>query len=199
MKTILILSLTVLLLALGCGKSKTVQRIEPETVTDLSGGWNDTDARLVAQEMVSDALARPWLERFNAEQKRQPIVTVGVIRNMTSEHLNTETFTTDFERELLNSGKVRFVASRPDRDELREERLDQAESASAETAKKIRAETGADFLLQGSVKSITDQEGGNTALFYQTDLTLVNIETNEKVWIGTKKIKKGISQGSRKW
>lgn len=199
MRVMSVLAGLVLLLALGCGKSKVVQRIEPETVTDLSGGWNDTDARLVAQEMVADALARPWLEQFSTVQKRQPIVTVGLIRNMTSEHLSTETFTTDFERELLNSGKVRFVASRPDRDEIREERLDQAESASAETAKKIRAETGADFLLQGSVKSITDQEGGVSVTFYQTDFTLVNIETNEKVWIGTKKIKKGISQGSRKW
>jgi len=36
-------------------------------------------------------------------------------------------------------------------------------------------------------------------VFFQTDLELINIESMEKVWIGQKKIKKGISQGSTKW
>jgi uncharacterized protein (TIGR02722 family) len=186
-------------LPLACGSSKKVTRLDPGTVTDLSGNWNDTDSRLVAEEMIKDALSRPWLEQFNSGQKRKPVVTVGTIRNQSSEHINTETFTTDFERELLNSGKVKFVAAKPDRAEIRDERMDQQESASRETAKRIREETGADFLLIGAIKSILDQEGKERVMYYQTDLQLVNIETNEKVWIGTKKIKKGISQGKSKW
>jgi uncharacterized protein (TIGR02722 family) len=186
-------------LPLACSSSKKVARLDPGSVTDLSGNWNDTDSRLVAEEMIRDALSRPWLQQFTSDQNRMPVVTVGTIRNVSNEHINTETFSTDFERELLNSGKVKFVASRPERDEIRDERMDQAESASQETAKRIRQETGADFLLTGAVKSILDQEGSDKVMYYQTDLQLVNIETNEKVWIGTKKIKKGISQGSRKW
>ena len=94
---------------------------------------------------------------------------------------------------------MRFVAAKDYREELRAERQEQAEFASQETMKKMRNELGADFLLQGSVKSVVDQEGGKQAVFYQTDLELVNIETMEKVWIGTKEIKKGISQGKTKW
>ncbi len=194
-----VIILTLACLPLACSSSKKVARLDPGSVTDLSGNWNDTDSRLVAQEMINDALSRPWLNQFSGDLKRMPVVTVGTIRNESSEHINTETFSTDFERELLNSGKVKFVASRPERDEIREERMDQQESASRETAKKIREETGADFLLTGAIKSILDQEGSDKVMYYQTDLQLVNIETNEKVWIGTKKIKKGISQGSRKW
>ncbi|RKX24943.1 MAG: penicillin-binding protein activator LpoB [Candidatus Zixiibacteriota bacterium] len=183
----------------GCSGGKQIARLDPETVTDLSGKWNDTDSRLVAEEMISDCLSKPWLTNFAVENGAKPVVTVGFIRNKSSEHIDTEVFTTDFERELINSSQVRFVAGKEARAEIRGERQEQSEFASRETMKLMRNETGADFILQGAVKSIEDQEGGKRAIFYQTDLELVNIETMEKVWIGTKEIKKGISQGKTKW
>ena len=184
---------------LACGSSRKVYRIDPGTQTDLSGKWNDTDARLVAEEMISDCLSRVWLTDFAAASGRKPVVTVGTIQNRSSEHIDTGTFTSDFERELTNSGQVKFVASREQRDEIRDERMDQSEWASAETMKRIRAETGADFILVGGIKSITDQAEGVKVVYYQTDLELVNIETMEKAWIGTKKIKKEISKSQTKW
>jgi uncharacterized protein (TIGR02722 family) len=191
--------LLVFCVTLACGSSRKVYRIEPETVTDLSGKWNDTDARLVAQEMIGDCLSRVWLTDFAAAKGQKPVVTVGTIRNRSSEHIDTETFTTDFERELINSGQVRFVASTHQRDEIRGERLDQQEWASAETIKRIRAETGADFILLGAIKSITDAIEGTSVVYYQTDLEMINVESMEKVWIGTKKIKKEISKSKTKW
>jgi hypothetical protein len=186
-------------LPLGCGGGKTVTRLDTESVTDLSGQWNDTDSRLVAEEMISDCLSRVWLTDFVAAAGAKPVVTVGTIRNLSSEHIAMETFISDFERELINAGQVRFVASKDARAELREERFEQQEFASRETAKKLREETGADFMLHGAIKTITDQEEGKRVVFYQTDLELINIESMEKVWIGTKKIKKGIAQGKTKW
>ncbi len=198
MKKGLILMLAALLLA-GCGGSKKVYRIDPETQTDLSGKWNDTDARLVAEEMISDALARPWLINYVEKMGQKPVVTVGTIRNNSSEHIDTETFTTDFERELLNSGQVRFVANKLQRDEIRDERFEQQDFASPETMKKIRNETGADYILLGAIKTIVDEIEGTKVVFYQTDLELINIESMEKAWIGTKKIKKEISRSKTKW
>lgn len=187
------------LLPLACGSSRQVTRLDANQTTDISGGWNDTDGRLVAEEMVKDALSRPWLADFNRTAGKKPVVTVGDIRNSTSEHINTETFSTDFERELINSGQVRFVASKEQRADIRDERQEQREFASAETIKKLRNETGADFVLVGSVKDIVDELAGVKTVFYQTDFQLINVESMEKVWIGTKKIKKGISQGSHKF
>lgn len=183
----------------SCGGGRTVTRLESDQVTDLSGSWNDTDARLVAEEMVKDALTRPWLNEFSRITGNRPVVTVGTIRNETGEHINTETFTKDFERELINSSQVRFVAARDQRSEIRDERQEQQEFASRETMKRLREETGADFILLGSVKDIVDEIEGAKTVFYQTDLELINVETTEKVWINSKKIKKGIAQGSKKW
>ena len=191
--------LGLILVVAGCGSSARVTRLDAGTVTDLSGKWNDTDARLVAEEMVGDCLSRVWLTDFVAASGKKPFVTVGTIRNKSSEHIDTEIFTTDFERELINSGQVRFVATRDQKDEVRDERMDQGAWASPETMKKIRAETGADYILLGAIKSINDQLEGVQVKFYQTDLELIHIETTEKVWIGTKKIKKEISKKATKW
>lgn len=196
---VLLVLMAVATLPLGCGGGKTVTRLDTNTVTDLSGNWNDTDSRLVAEEMVSDALSRDWLTDYLQSTGNKPVVTVGTIRNLTNEHIAMETFISDFERELINSSKVRFVANPDQRSEIRAERQEQQEFATRETAKKLRAETGADFMLQGAIKTITDQEGDARVAFYQTDLELINIESMEKVWIGTKKIKKGISQGGTKF
>jgi len=198
MKNLALISMIALLLA-GCGGGKQVTRLDPATQTDLSGSWNDTDSRLVAEEMIRDCLSRPWLTNYVEQAGAKPVVTVGTIENLSHEHISTETFIADFERELINSGSVRFVAASDWRAEIRAERQEQQEFASPETLKKMRNEIGADFILQGAIKSIVDQEEGKQVVFYQTDLEMVNIETMEKVWIGQQKIKKGISQGKTSW
>ncbi len=165
----------------------------------MSGRWNDTDSGLVAEQMVTDLVYRPWLSDFMLDMDKKPAVIVGNIRNMSSEHIQTETFIKDIERELINSGKVKFVATSDERKEIRTERDEQQTFSSEETAKAIAQETGADFMMKGTITSITDAVDGKAAVFYQIDLELINIESNEKVWIGSKEIKKFIAKGKTKW
>ncbi len=175
----------------GCGgPSVNVTRTEADTVTDLSGNWNDTDSRVVSEEMITDCLSRPWLGEFTGKNGKKPVVIVSNIRNKTTEHIATQTFINDLQRELINSGKVSFVAEKDIREALRDEKYDQSMNASAETMKEMGREVGADFMLFGSINSIIDQIDRTKAKFYQIDLELIAIETNEKVWIGQKKIKK---------
>lgn len=176
----------------GCNNTKQVTRVEEDAVIDLSGRWNETDSRMVAQEMVSDMLLKPWLEEFEKGKGKRPVVIVGLIKNKSHEHIAVETYIKDIEKSVLNSGKVRLVQAGEAREELRKERADQNEFASAATAAKWGKELGADFILQGVVNSIVDSNNKQKVVFYQTDLELINIETNEKVWIGDKKIKKVI-------
>ncbi|MGA9121196.1 MAG: penicillin-binding protein activator LpoB [Bacteroidota bacterium] len=184
----------------GCGgSSRSVSRIESDQAVDLSGDWNDTDSRLVAQEMIKDVLARPWLADFQGMKSRQPVVVVGTVKNRTTEHIQTITFIKNLERELINSGRVKFVANKDERQEVRDERADQQENASAETMKRFQKELGADYVLRGDIASIVDQEGGDQVKYYQTNLELVNLETNEISWSGEHKIKKLISQNGSKF
>lgn len=177
----------------GCG-GKSVRRIDPESTTDLSGYWNDTDSRIVADEMTQDCLAHPWIQRHAMDSSTRPVVIVGIVRNRSTEHIPTGTFTKDLERALINSGQVRVVANPLEREELRGERQEQQDWASDETRKRLREETGADYMLMGTIETILDREGGTEVKFYQVDLDLTNIETNERVWVGQSKIKKEISR-----
>ncbi|OQX85217.1 MAG: penicillin-binding protein activator LpoB [Candidatus Latescibacteria bacterium 4484_7] len=191
---VFVLALASLVLAFGCAHTVKVQRIEPGAVTDLSGTWNDTDSRLVAEEMVKDCLSRPWLGEFTGKYGKKPVVIVGFVQNKSYEHIAVETFVNDLQRELINSGRVSFVADKDIREALRDEKVDQSHYSSPETMKKMGRELGADFMLFGSINSIIDQIEGKKVIFYQVDLELINIETNEKVWIGQKKIKKYIAK-----
>ena len=189
----LVITCGLLFLIAAC--NPTVTRVETDSVTDLSGNWNDTDSRLVAQEMIQDILSRGWLSKFNRAQGKAPTVIVGTVRNLSHEHINTRTFVADMERELINSGEVEFVASADDRKEVRSEVKEQDLHASEETRKAMGNEVGADFMLQGSINSIVDAVSGEQARFYQIDLTLIELGTNRKVWVGQKKIKKTVEKG----
>ncbi len=198
-KKLILFSLMVFIFLSCAGPSRQVARIGADETTDISGRWNDTDSRLTAQAMIQDVLSRPWLDNFREQQGEKPVVIVGTIRNKSTEHIPIDVFIKDIERELINSGLVSFVASSDQRAEIREERLDQQSFASMETTKQLANETGADFMMQGSINSIVDSFEGQRAVFYQVDLELIDLEKNTKVWMGDKEIKKMINQKRYKW
>ena len=182
------------LLFTACGHETKVTRVDTATVTDLSGRWNDTDSRMVAEEMIKTSLSSAWLANYTREKIRQPVVIVGTILNRSHEHIDIQTFVNDLSRELINSGKVKFVATKGERDELRDERRDQAIHARENTQKGPGRETGADYMLKGYISTILDEQDKTRATFYQVDLELIDLESNEKSWIGQKKIKKVIER-----
>ena len=173
----------------GCGTKVT--RLDVDKTVDLSGRWNDTDARMVAEEMIKDCLAGNWLTEFNKAEGKDPVVIVGTILNRTHEHINSDVFVQDLERALASSNKVKFVSSKSEREEVREEREDQQlgnTNPATITAKGM--ETGADFMLKGAINDVKDELKGKYAVLYQANLELVDLRTNEKKWLGQKKIKK---------
>jgi uncharacterized protein (TIGR02722 family) len=190
-------SILILVVIAGCGKS--VKRVASDSTTDLSGNWNDTDSRLVAEEMLNDCLTRPWYQNsVSAKGGQNPVITIGQIRNLSTEHISTGTFINDIQRVLINSGKVDFVANSEERQQLRKEIDDQRGNATDETAKERGQETGADIMLTGAINSIIDQEGGKQVKFYQIDLELTDLQSHKKLWIGNKKIKKFIEKSALK-
>ena len=180
----------------GCAKQVT--RVSPDQAYDLSGKWNDVDSRQVADAIIRqsfDAAGPSWsVSYMQAHAGRRPTVIVGSIRNRSMEHIPVETFVRDLERAYLASGQVQVVASAEERDELRAERLDQQENASADTRARLGKERGASYMLQGDISSIEDREGGRRVVYYQVDMTLVDLETNAKTWTGQHRIKKFIEQ-----
>jgi uncharacterized protein (TIGR02722 family) len=177
----------------GCGGSTQVSRVQSDSTIDLSGRWNDTDSRLVAEEMVKDALNQRWIYKWQ-EANKVPTVIVGKIVNKSHEHISVETFVKDIERSLLNSGNIEFVASKTERQQLRDEVEDQQENASVSSRSDMGEEQGADLMMTGNISTIVDQEGKRSVIFYQVNMELIELESKKKVWIGEKKIKKYVER-----
>lgn len=187
----------VLLTVAACGGTR-VDRIDPGSTVDLSGYWNDTDSRLVADEMIADALGTPWRRQFMQRNAGElPTVIFGTVRNRTTEHIAVNTFLRDIERAFVNSGDVQVVADRDERGEIRAEREDQQTNSTPESRARMRNELGADYMLIGEITSIEDVEGGREIVLYQVDLNLTDLESNLRVWVGQKKLKKFITRRRR--
>lgn len=187
-------------LAGGCATGPKIERVDSTTTVDVSGRWNDTDSRLVAEEMIADCLNRRWVDNFRAGNNQKiPSVIVGTIKNRSHEHINVQTFVKNLERALINSGRVQFVASQGERDQIRLEREDQARHSSDESMKGPGQEQGADFMLIGTINTIRDEVKGTAVMYYQVNLELVSLANNVKAWIGEKQIKKVITRPKLKW
>ncbi|MCF8429029.1 MAG: penicillin-binding protein activator LpoB [Bacteroidia bacterium] len=190
-KIIIALSAIGVLISSSCGNRK-IERVNPNLATDISGRWNDTDSKLVSVEMINDALVinRNWIANFETRMHRKPVVIIGNVRNKTSEYIDATFFIKNMEIAFINGGSVTVVQSSEDRSPIRDERNDQQTFASEETKKKWGKEKGADFMMNGVISSVTDEFKKRKSIAYQVNLELTDLETNEKVWIGQKQIKK---------
>ncbi len=183
----------------ACGSTR-VSRIDPTSVTDLSGRWNDADSRLVANALIEQSVGAEWARQFsNANGGNSPTVIVGAFVNRTLEHIPVQTFTRDLERAYVTTGAVRVVASAEERATVRAERDDQQVNAVATSRAGVAMEQGAQYMLQGDVKAIEDAQGRERVVTYQIDATLVDLETNAKVWVGQHKIKKYVDRRRIGW
>ena len=170
--------------------SHKVSRIDPSETPDINGSWNNTDSRLTAEQMINESLTDKWLSEHLQTKGKKPVVIVGMVTNKSHEHIEAETFMKDLEKSFITTSKVGLVQSGKKREEMRTEKGDQQTNSSASTMKKFGLEKGADYILQGSINSIVDSYKRKKTVTYQIDLELTNIETNEVVWVGDKKIAK---------
>jgi len=197
MKKVFVIVCAVLLLLSGCTTTK-VKRLSGKEKIDLSGNWNDTDIQMISNSMIQDCLKGSWV-KAKTKSGGKPVVIIGVVENRSSEHIDTTIISKKLEAALLDSGKVLTVNDFDKRDDLVAERQYQAENATKKTVKESGKETGADYMLLGSVKTNLDQEGKKSVRTYYVDLELVNIETGIKVWMNEDTIKKYIERDAFKF
>ncbi len=179
-----VLGLTLIALA-GCSSSTSVDRVSSNKKTDYSGYWNDTDVRLVAKEIIKEFNGSKAIKQYPKKHgKEVPCVIIGSYKNVSDEHIDTRILTDYLQAELLEDENVKFVAQKEDRVEVREERADQQENAREETRARLKWETGADYMMQGSIRTIVEStdNGKKTARTYYVVTELIDIETNEILW-----------------
>ncbi len=190
-KSIMLIAIATGLVFASCNRKVT--RISENKEVDLSGRWNNTDSKLTADEMIKECHGGKWIGNFTEKNPgKKPVVIVGFVKNKSHEHIEAETFMMDLEKAFVNQAMVKLVQGGEKRNQIRGERADQQENASESTMKKFGLEMGADFMMQGDINSIVDSYKNKKVVYYQINLQLTDMQSNEVVWIGDKKITKYI-------
>lgn len=172
--------------------ARQVSRIDPGQQIDLSGRWNDSDSRQVAEKMTSDLLHSTSFKAYTDGLGKKPAIIVGQINNRTSEHIDANNYIKKFEVAIFNSGLADLVESDEFRDKLRLERAQQQDFADPATMAQWGKELGANLMLFGEMTSETDLANKTRIVNYVTTLFLTDMETNKRVWYGQHEIKKYI-------
>jgi len=188
MVKLIVPSFFALVLLASC--SRSVTRVNPDTQIDLSGRWNDSDSRMVADKMISDLLNSDRFKEYAKNAGRKPAIVVGLIKNKTSEHIDADNYVKKLEMAIYNSNLADLIESEEFRDKLRLERTEQQDFADPATVAKFGKEIGANLMLFGEMTSETDVYNSKRVVNYVTTLYLTDMETNKRVWYGQQEIKK---------
>ncbi len=194
-----------LALLLGCGNRVDV--VDSQIDLHLSGNWNDSDSRAVAEGLAEALATAAWIDTFADAHGRAPVLRVGRVRVRTralDDIIDPAIFTTDIERALIASGRVRVVTNAQESALQRSERADvQAHTA---TPLPMQGALAADVVLTGTLLTQDDSvlDRGVTGTyrqvkFYQLDLAVSDLTTTELLWRGAVERKKTIEQSTLGW
>src|SRR5689334_24210587 len=126
-------SLLSLVFVVFAGCAPQVARVDPSTQVDLSGRWNDSDSRAVADQMISQLSTSQRFKDYAASKGTRPTIIVGSVRNKTTEHIDANNYIKKLEAAIFNSGLATIVESDEFRDKLRVERAQQQDFADPAT------------------------------------------------------------------
>jgi uncharacterized protein (TIGR02722 family) len=187
----------VLPLVFGCATGRSVY-VDPSEVDDKGAQFGDTDMKIMSEEIVSDLMQAPFLA--NVTKKPATISVVG-IENKTSEYIDTGDIADKIMMALIRSGSgvFEFVDRTMIEELMKEHELGQDGIVSTAEASRLGKAAGVDFLMTGSMSSISKVDRKEDQRFYRLSVRLVDVERNTVTWIQEKEIRKIAKKGVLKW
>jgi len=176
----------------GCAGSSRYQ--STDQIDDLTRGVSDTDVKLLANKIISDLLASPFVERY----KKPVTISLLPIVNSTSEFINTDAlFGEKIMEAIINSGAgvFEFVDRKLLDETIREAELAADGLVSQAEATRLGRAAGVTLLMTGELTSIRTHTRSTDQRYYKLSLRLVDTERNTVVWISNEEIRKRSDRG----
>ena len=183
------------LLFLSLSNCSTIPRVSYEdskSVETVTSSFGSTDLNQIAE-----AMARSLLQaKVVSFGPNVAMITLAEVKNKTPEYIDTRVITEKIRIRLVKSGRVRFAVSinemQSQIDELK--RQNQSGLYSAESKSRMGNMLGAKYRVEGAISSIVKQTKDVKDVFYQFNLSLINIETGVLEWADEKEIRKTASR-----
>jgi len=183
-------------LVFGCATGKSTY-VDPTTIDTKGAQFGDTDLKLMSEEIVSNLMQSPFL---NDVDKPTTISIVG-IENKTSEYIDTDDIADKIMVALIKygSGTFEFVDRAMLEETMKEFELGSSGIVSTAEATQLGKAAGVNFLMTGSLSSITKVDRKEDQRFYRLSMRLVDVERNTIAWVDEKEIRKVAKKGVLKW
>jgi len=183
-----VLSLGALLALTACGGPKAFTQgayDDPNRVELLDDKYNEAD-----MQQMSDAIVKAIVACPEIGADKRPVVIVDQVKNNTEEHIDMQSLTDKIRTALIKTRRVKFV-DKEARETLDEEyRYNEAGNVAKEKQKKRGKQTGADYVMRGSMATNIQQVGNDKFIYYKLTMNLVNLETSEIDCTEDKEIRK---------
>ena len=148
---------------------------------DLTVYLNSSDADEICKDVVAQIISSPRIVRFSEKNNRDPVVTIGKIRDETGEFFDTQVIANSLKTAVLKSGVLEFMANKDIRDDMRNEVVEQLEHSNEDKAKALDNEDAADYMLTGSVKLMIQNSGKIQERTYIVNVELTDLQTHRTV------------------
>lgn len=168
---------SLMVLGTGCGGDKAFTKGEyddPTRVELLDDKFNEADMQQMSETIVQAMIACDEV----AQAKKQPVVMVERVQNRTEEHIDTVSMTDKIRTALIKSKKVKFV-NNAERGALDDEyKYNESGAVSTDSKKTKGKQTGADYMMSGSLASNVQQVGNDKYIYYKLTMNLTHLETS---------------------
>jgi uncharacterized protein (TIGR02722 family) len=179
--TIITILFSVFLLA-AC--TATTRQVDPEEPLTYDATYTFSDKKKIVNDLVQSLTTNPPL----GDGTDRPVVIVYGVANRTSEHIDTSGITDEIRKEIILSGKARFV-NKTQRENIALETDYQLNGPVApETQIALARQVGAKYMLTGTLRSIEKEAPKQVRLkkksyiYYSLNLELTSIETSLIEW-----------------
>jgi len=185
----LVFAAVIVFMMTGC--SATTRDISPDETIHYDEGYDFSDKNAIVNDLVESLLNKPPLV---SRLDDRPVLIVYGVANRTSEHIETDGITDDIRREILQSGRARFV-NKVQRDNIQSESDYQyGGNVSAETRLARARQVGAEYMVTGTLRSIKKNQPKQVRLtkktlqYYSLTLELTDLQTGLIEWTDSAEI-----------
>jgi penicillin-binding protein activator len=175
-------SITLILYLTGC--SATTRTVTQDEQLHYDAGYDFTDKEKIVKNLAESLLSKPPL----ISDFSRPVIIIYNVTNRTSEHISTAGITDNIRKELLSSGKVRFVNMAGRENISKESAYQHSGQVSSETKIKRAKQVGAKYMLSGTLRSMEKKQMKQVRIkkkkvkYYSLNLELTDIETSLIEW-----------------
>lgn len=188
-KLLMILIVSASISMIGCGGTKFIEPGKKPTSGATFGP--------AALTRTADHLSKSLAKRFQNTPERIP-VRVDVVKNKTSEHIDTKAVTDTIITNLVNSGNFKFSVDYTELDQHEKRVMKEIHGRISERDREmyLQNQVAPKYRVYGELTSIKDIDNSKKDVFYKFTLKMVDFRTGTLAWADEKRLRK---ETKRSW